>query len=512
MFIALVLFLAILVIAWLHWVWDRRRFYKAKKEVGGPFEFPIIGSGLNFIDQSKPLYFLNGLHKIYGHTYFGFLGLKPCFITCDPKIIEEVFTNENLVNKMDIYNVINDFAYNGLFTSERKKWQHSRKHINKAFTNKVLLSFYNIFNKQALELCNILEQHVGKGEIDLYTYIERVQLDTACLTTMGQETNFIRGENNELLEAYTDLIRFLGRRIFNPLLTNNFIFSYFYGKKRQYDKSLNIIKSNTLGFIEKKYLEIKKAQEDGSNKDQDSSPEDEMNITKSKSIFIDIMVREYMAGNFTWKELQAEADTMIIAAYETTTNVLYITLYLLSIYPEYQDKLYEEIISVTTAEDISITPEHVRLLTYMDMIMNETMRLISPVPIVGRDATENVKLGKYNVPKGTNIIIDVFSLHHCEEIWGPNANHVFNPDNFLKENLVNKHPYSFVPFTKGIRNCIGWRYATISYKIMLSIILKKYKVSSTFKFKDLRYTEQIVLKFEENPKISFELRKNKTIS
>ncbi|XP_055379233.1 probable cytochrome P450 313a4 [Condylostylus longicornis] len=502
-----IIFFGIIIFLWLFWLWRRRKYYYMAYSLPGPVGLPIIGSGLNFIDTSKVLYYLMQGTEKYGHLWTGFLGLKPCILTSDPEVIEEIFTNELFVDKMDIYNVINDFLKEGLFTSKYDKWIVARKHINKAFAHKILLDFFPIFNQKGRELSDAFESLAGKGEIDIYGYIHKLQLDTACITTMGQETNFLRGSNPELLSSYEFLIEITSNRIFNPFLTNSFVFKYLYPKKKKFDHCMRVMQKNTLKFIEKKIEDIKRAQEE--NTKENSSPEDDFNITKSKSIFIDIMVREYLAGNFTWEELQHEVNTMIAAAYETTTNVLYMALLHLAMYPQCQDKLYEEIISVTSEDDTFITYDDVQQLVYTELVMNETMRLISPVPLIGRNAIKDVRL-KNNllIPKDTNIVINLLSLHRRNDIWGPNADRIFNPENFLKENLVNKHPYSFVPFTKGIRNCIGWRYAIFSFKIMLAIIIKRFKVSTTFKYDDLVYKEQIITKFKVNPKISLTLRKN----
>ncbi|KAM8708003.1 hypothetical protein ACLKA7_015039 [Drosophila subpalustris] len=57
------------------------------------------------------------------------------------------------------------------------------------------------------------------------------------------------------------------------------------------------------------------------------------------------------------------------------------------------------------------------------------------------------------IPKGLQIFINLFHLHRNKEIWGNNAE-TFNPDRFLPHHIRDMHPYAFMPFSKGIRNCI----------------------------------------------------------
>lgn len=61
--------------------------------------------------------------------------------------------------------------------------------------------------------------------------------------------------------------------------------------------------------------------------------------------------------------------------------------------------------------------------------------------------------GKYTIPVGTEVGIGIFDLHRDPHLWPDPL--TFDPDRFLPENVKNQHPYAFVPFSKGSRNCIG---------------------------------------------------------
>lgn len=183
------------------------------------------------------------------------------------------------------------------------------------------------------------------------------------------------------------------------------------------------------------------------------------------SIFINQILTLVQKKEFSWKEVEAESNVMIFGAFETTASVLYSVLMCLSFYPEYQEKLYEEIMSVIPNDD-DITFEHIKDLTFMEMIINETLRLLPAVPLVGRRVAEDMILNKdILVPKGTQIVISLFHIQRNKKYWGENAC-VFNPDNFLSENVNSRNPFAFLPFTKGLRNCIGRQYAYYSLKVI----------------------------------------------
>lgn len=62
-------------------------------------------------------------------------------------------------------------------------------------------------------------------------------------------------------------------------------------------------------------------------------------------------------------------------------------------------------------------------------------------------------LGGYFIPKGTTIGVSTFALHRNPEVWP--APLVFDPDRFLPGNIQGRHPFAFLPFSAGPRNCIG---------------------------------------------------------
>lgn len=71
--------------------------------------------------------------------------------------------------------------------------------------------------------------------------------------------------------------------------------------------------------------------------------------------------------------------------------------------------------------------------------------------------TENVRLtiisGGYVIPSGTYCVIHIFDLHRREELYKNPLK--FDPDRFLPEKSAGRHPYAYIPFSAGPRNCIG---------------------------------------------------------
>lgn len=155
--------------------------------------------------------------------------------------------------------------------------------------------------------------------------------------------------------------------------------------------------------------------------------------------------------------------------------------YMLAVNPDIQEKLHEEVITILpNGKDLEY--EDLNNLPYMDMVLNETIRLFPPIPFIGRLATDTVNLKSMSVelPKGVHFLISLFHLHRNKKYWGEEANK-FNPDNFLPENVEQRNSNAFLPFVKGPRNCIGLKNAYIVLKVQLLSIIIESKYSDLIK-------------------------------
>lgn len=121
---------------------------------------------------------------------------------------------------------------------------------------------------------------------------------------------------------------------------------------------------------------------------------------------------------------------------------------MLGMHADVQEKLYNEVQNVINELGGEITENHLHQLTYLEMVIKETMRLFPVLPIHARVANEDIELESCTVPKGANIVISVFNTHRNVKNWGEDAE-LFKPERFYPENFEKLHPYSFIPFSRG---------------------------------------------------------------
>ena len=102
-------------------------------------------------------------------------------------------------------------------------------------------------------------------------------------------------------------------------------------------------------------------------------------------------------------------------------------------------------------------------------------------------------LGGYTIPAGTSVGLLFYGMHHNPRVY-PDPDH-FKPERFLPENSAGRHPYAFVPFSAGPRNCIGQKYGMLEVKVVLANLLRHFRFSVNESTPELQTpSSEIVLK------------------
>ena len=173
------------------------------------------------------------------------------------------------------------------------------------------------------------------------------------------------------------------------------------------------------------------------------------------------------------QELVDNIVTFIGAGHETTAVMLTWTLYLIANAPAVQSRLRAEAAAVFG--DGPITADGLDQLGFHEQVLNESLRLFTPGPLILRTATRDVDLGSIRLKKGTEVFCNLYVLHRAPRLWGnPGA---FDPDRFAPERSAGRHRFSFIPFGGGPRVCIGARFAMMEAKTFLATYLRAFAVA-----------------------------------
>uniref|UniRef100_A0A8C4SYB4 Cytochrome P450, family 27, subfamily C, polypeptide 1 n=1 Tax=Erpetoichthys calabaricus TaxID=27687 RepID=A0A8C4SYB4_ERPCA len=190
-------------------------------------------------------------------------------------------------------------------------------------------------------------------------------------------------------------------------------------------------------------------------------------------LLTDLLVNKEM----TVEEIYANMTEMLLAGVDTTSFTLSWCTYLLAKNPQVQQAVYNEVANnlgphtVPTADDIAYLP-------LIKGVVKETLRLFPVLPGNGRILQEDMVLGEYFVPKGTQLALCHYSTSHADDCF-PNADE-FRPERWVrKDNMDRVDNFGSIPFGYGIRSCIGKRVAELELHLALVQMLQNFKITSS---------------------------------
>ncbi|KAH8360211.1 hypothetical protein KR093_011416 [Drosophila rubida] len=507
-----------LLLLWIYFLWSRRRYYKVAWQLRGPIGLPLIGLGLQMMNPQTFLNYMAGLSHKYTAPFISWMGTSCFLYVNDPQTVEQIFNSGHCTNKGDFYRFMSSAIGDGLFTSSSPRWQKHRRLINPAFSRQILCNFLPIFNAESEVLLHKLQtEGVQNGKsLEIYQILKKIVLEAACQTTMGKKMNFQHDGSMAIFEAYNGVTEVCVKRMLSPWLYPDFIYRW----SRLFDRQQKVV-GVLIGFVEQLLQpavsvvgvddwEANTPLEQYHHQYQQKQQSAQQQCTKSKSIFVE-QVRDHVerGQQMSWQDVRDEANVIIAATFETTSTALYFTILCLAMHPDYQDKVHEEL-RAKLPESGDITLEQLERLSYTDMAINESMRLFAPVPMVLRRAGQDLQLhredGSYEIPAGTQIGIDIYNMQRDVRVWGALAQ-TYNPEAHFGQHAAPRHAFAFVPFTKGLRMCIGYRYAQMLMKLLLAKIFRRYRISTEARLEHLQVKGNISLKLREYPLCRVEPRR-----
>ncbi|CAF3016136.1 unnamed protein product [Rotaria sp. Silwood2] len=452
------------------WIFDPWRIHKDLWVQGIPGRYiPIIGEVFcirRAILADDPLSYSIEMAKKFGNYYHTSFGPLARLVISDPVLIQGVLkTNAHAYHKSTLSHLIIGMALgseNLLMAEDNNHTRHRRliapvfqhKNLNSMilfmveitsnFLNKWLLTMTDTNNKDNISVRDIHKEMIGLT----------LDIVTGCVFGSGLMKDEHARET--IYQGLTKTLEDVEERTFNMIAIIPIINRLPLASKRRIDKA----KENVRHSVEQIIDERKK----GFTKSACKGPD-----------LLDLLLSAHgndKTSKFTDEEVFEEALTFVLAGHETTATLMTWTLYNLANNPDICHKLEAEIDSVLNNNE-EITASTLSLLIYTEFVLKETLRLHQPAPSLVREAIEDNMLiasdGKQIlIRKGTDIWIDLYTLHHSEEYW-------HEPFKFDPSRFHERHLDIHLPFGAGSRSCIGQNFAMLEAKITLAMIIKRFR-------------------------------------
>lgn len=188
-------------------------------------------------------------------------------------------------------------------------------------------------------------------------------------------------------------------------------------------------------------------------------------------------------GSFTDDQIVSHMIFLMMAAHDTSTSTLTTMAYHLAANPEWQERLREDSARIG---DGPLDIESLEKLEAYDLVINESLRMQTPLPFNFRRAIRDTELLGYFIPAGTDVITWPSINHRLPELWTDPEK--FDPDRFAEPRNEHKsHRYAFAPFGGGAHKCIGMVFGQLEIKTVMHRLLRRYRLELPYKGYKPRY-------------------------
>ncbi|UJR23769.1 hypothetical protein I4U23_026745 [Adineta vaga] len=435
--------------------------------IPGPTPIPFLGE--MFRVMRKGIY-KNDMDLIqkYGKIVGIYQGTSPIILVADLDILRNVLIKDShvFINRRGIAGVTGPFQH-GLTQLKDEHWKNARSIVSPTFSTAKLKTMYGLMNEVSEVYTKRLLVYADKQEMfNIKQLNSEFALDNIATCLFGIETNSLQNENATLINYLKKFFTLSLRNILVLILLISPRLSTYLGKK-----GYSVLPSDSLNYTtnlldqilarRRQHLERRNdfiqmmvdREEDVTNEGETSQQTEEQHD--------DHQQWKPMKKTLNDKEILGQALVFLIAGYETTSVLMSFFFYIMAIQPAIQEKVYHEI--QQEIGDNEVTYEKLNELRYLDMVINETLRMYTPFIRTDRVASQDYQLGSYLIPKGSIINISIYPVHHDPEAWPEPEK--FIPERFLSIEKAKRHPLTYLPFGDGPRNCIGMRFALLEAKL-----------------------------------------------
>ncbi|XP_063711053.1 cytochrome P450 4V2-like isoform X1 [Symsagittifera roscoffensis] len=470
-----------------HYSAHKRGIRSAAAKLPGLDTKPLIGNLTQVPrDQKYLVNFFTRLAVDFQGLCYLFLGPEPFLFLGKANHAGVVFKGSKHSEKATTYYMFHPWLGTGLLTSDGEKWRTRRKMLTPAFHFDILDRSLATMMKHCSVAIGVLNEKADEGGfVDVWDTMSLLALDIVSDAAMGVDLGSLKRNpaSLEYVDNRATVTEMMMDRFKNPLLWNDVIYNYLTPVGRKFNRTVAALHTFTTNVITTRWAEIK----------------DQLDEVKEKRrSFLDLLLIAKQEHGLSFVDIREEVDTFMFEGHDTTAAAMSFVLQMLCNYPEVMQKLQEEVDEAfaTVAleeENVQEVKKVLQSMPYLDAVLKEGLRMFPSVPSIGRTLTDDIEIEGYKLLQGTQVILHIYAIHHDPELYS--EPYTFNPDRWInKEVPIDEHPYCYVPFSAGPRNCIGQKFALLEDKLIISSIARHFDLKSDTEHKDMEVFGQVIMR------------------
>jgi len=447
----LLILLGALAIVLLYWTIERNA---VSPKIPGPKTTPIFGNLFNGnIFRGEMWKNAANAHREFGDTIKIEL---PVFVrrtfgvilTTSPEFIKQIWNDSTTARPTLLNSATEYFGSESYFITDGEMWSSMRNFFKSGFSFENIQLMLPKLETSINVLLQNVEKHIDKDEpAPMHLHISRFALDNDSILSYGMPMGAQSGKFDGLFD---DIWFHITNRIKSVVPYWKF---YETEEKKKYDYALKVFREAITSII---------------------ATRRKQGVQETDRDFLSMMLRAQESGEFqfTEKQIVDQCFTFLNGGTDTLSSTITSMVYLLSINPEVEQKVIEEVDAVL-GDRLFPDWEDMNKLKYCGYVIKEVLRMFPPASTFARKLTKTTTLGDYVIPPDKyDITVSIYALHHDPKHYP--APFKFDPERWSDERMKNPNPYIWMPFTAGPRNCQGHKLALTELKAVLSSLYRQY--------------------------------------
>ncbi|XP_071648745.1 cytochrome P450 9e2-like isoform X3 [Temnothorax longispinosus] len=426
---------------------------------------------VSFVDHFQYLYNYFPDAKYVGLMEFS----RPAVLLRDPELIKDIMVKdfESFPDHRSFVDVSAEPLFGkNIFALRGDRWREMRNTLSPSFTASKMKFMFDLISECSHNFVNYLVDHPEVCHaVETKGAFRRYATDVIATTAFGISVNSMKDPDNEF---YTRGIEITKGFSAGPLAMAKMILSQVCPR---FAKLIGLsLFPATSEFFKKIVGETIRARE-------------EQGIVRPDMIHLLMQARDKEGAGvykMTLDDIVSQAFIFFFAGFETSAALMCFVAHELAVNRDIQDRLREEVQQHLAEGNGEISYESLSKMSYMDMVISETLRKYPPMILTDRLCAKRYELppsrsGCRNAIVEPNNVLMIFihGLHRDPEYF-PNPDK-FDPERFSEENKDKILPYTYLPFGHGPRKCIGNRFVLMEAKILITHLLQKFTVKTTEK-------------------------------